>query len=131
MQVVPREELSPFYLYVRTLWQETFDRYALMYSPNELDDKVSEAMVAMAGNTAYFDNELRSHIIHYQLDKLFPRSIKRIDIERRDVDFDVHIAVVFNNNHVAHTTAEKIMSGEFIALCSMLYQLPDRRETND
>lgn len=94
----------------------------------KLEQKVRELTQVMQedNGSKWLTTELRSHVIHYQIDKYFPGHVAKVEVERHvDRNVDV-VRVRFKNEHSVCADMGEFMSKEFIALCSMTYQLPHR-----
>lgn len=59
-----------------------------------------------------------------RLDRLFPKSIRNVELERREVDLNHRLVVTFKNGHVADCLESEAKDDLFTARCTMLYNLP-------
>ncbi len=59
-----------------------------------------------------------------RLDRLFPKSIRNVELERREVDLNHRLIVTFKNGHVADCLESEAKDDLFTARCTMLYNLP-------
>jgi hypothetical protein len=107
------------------VWSITVDAQRLEQKVRELTQTLQED-----NGSKWMTSELRSHVIQYQLEKLFPRSVDRIEIERNIENLSNTVKVHFKNGHVVATSTSDFLSSEFVALCSMTYQLPHRSTYN-
>lgn len=59
-----------------------------------------------------------------RLDRLFPKSIKVVDIERNEQSLNHKLLVRFKNGHTAECYEKDAKDDLFTAQCAMLYNLP-------
>lgn len=93
----------------------TVSSYADM-SEGELENRVSAAMrnnISILGQMHYV-----------RLHKLFPNSIKDVQIQYKPETHEKIVQVLFKNGHRAEATEHESKGELFIAKCSMLYDLP-------
>ena len=68
---------------------------------------------------------LRAELHFFRLHKLFPDRIKEVLMQRRVETDDDLVCVIFKNGHKVVRPEEETTSDEFMALCGMLYDLPN------
>lgn len=102
--------------------------YRVAVDEKRLEQKVRELTQVMQedNGSKWLTSELRSHVIHYQLDKYFPGHVAKVAVDRHVERMVDVVKVTFKNDHAVCADMSDFMSKEFIALCSMTYQLPHR-----
>ena len=62
--------------------------------------------------------------VHAAVDRLFPKSVRKVDVEYSVEQAERKFAVLFQNGHVAEVMESELRTEIFVARCSMLYDLP-------